>query len=66
MGAAGAVSARKMFGEYAIYREGKLIVLVCDDGLFPKPPDAGVGSCPDEAAREEACLLRRRIDFPTE
>jgi TfoX/Sxy family transcriptional regulator of competence genes len=35
------VSARKMFGEYAIYCRGKLIALFCDDQLFIKPTNAG-------------------------
>jgi TfoX/Sxy family transcriptional regulator of competence genes len=35
------VTARKMFGEYAIYSTGKLVALVCDDQLFVKPSDAG-------------------------
>jgi len=38
---AGIVSARKMFGEYAIYCEGKVVALVCDDQLFVKPTKAG-------------------------
>jgi DNA transformation protein len=38
---AGAVSSRKMFGEYAIYCDGKVVALVCDDQLFVKPTDAG-------------------------
>ncbi|MGU7772751.1 TfoX/Sxy family protein [Burkholderia sp. MR1-5-21] len=39
--AAGAVSARKMFGEYAIYCDGKVVALVCDDKLFVKPTPGG-------------------------
>ncbi|MES1187820.1 MAG: TfoX/Sxy family protein [Myxococcales bacterium] len=35
------VSARKMFGEYAIYCRGKLIALFCDHQLFIKPTNAG-------------------------
>jgi len=35
------VSARKMFGEYAIYCRGKVVALFCDDQLFMKPTDAG-------------------------
>lgn len=31
------LSARKMFGEYAIYLQGKVVALVCDDLLFIKP-----------------------------
>lgn len=38
---AGAVSARKMFGEYGIYCDGKMVALVCDDQLFVKPTEAG-------------------------
>ncbi|MCH9762797.1 MAG: TfoX/Sxy family protein [Gammaproteobacteria bacterium] len=38
---AGIVSARKMFGEYAVYCEGKVVALVCDDQLFVKPTKAG-------------------------
>lgn len=30
------VTARKMFGEYALYAKGKVIALVCDDTLFVK------------------------------
>ena len=33
---AGIVSAREMFGEYAIYCDGKVVALVCDDQLFCK------------------------------
>ena len=38
---AGDVSARKMFGEYAIYCDGKVVALVCDDQFFVKPTKAG-------------------------
>ncbi len=38
---AGAVSARKMFGEYGIYCEGRMVGLVCGDQLFVKPTDGG-------------------------
>lgn len=38
---AGAVSARKMFGEYGVYLSGKIIALICDDQLFIKPTIAG-------------------------
>ena len=41
MAEAGDVSARKMFGEYAIYCRGKVVALFCDDQLFVKPTDAG-------------------------
>lgn len=35
------ISARKMFGEYALYCNGKVVALVCDDHLFLKPTAAG-------------------------
>jgi TfoX/Sxy family transcriptional regulator of competence genes len=41
MSAAPGVTARKMFGEFAIYSTGKVVALVCDDQLFVKPTDAG-------------------------
>lgn len=34
---AGAVAVRKMFGEYALYCDGKVVGLICDDTLFLKP-----------------------------
>jgi len=39
--AAGAISHRKMFGEYAVYCNDKVIALVCDNQLFVKLTDAG-------------------------
>lgn len=39
--AAGAVTARAMFGEYALYCDGRLVALVCDDRLFVKPTAPG-------------------------
>lgn len=30
-----------MFGEYAIYCDGKVVALVCDDELFVKPTERG-------------------------
>jgi TfoX/Sxy family transcriptional regulator of competence genes len=40
-GSDGAVSSRKMFGEYALYLQGKLVALVCDDHVFVKPTAEG-------------------------
>ncbi len=39
--AAGSVTARKMFGEYGLYCDGKFIGAVCDDRLYLKPTAAG-------------------------
>ncbi|MBD8566419.1 TfoX/Sxy family protein [Oxalobacteraceae sp. CFBP 8763] len=41
MSAAGAVSAKKMFGEYGVYLDEKMVALVCDDTLFIKPTEGG-------------------------
>lgn len=38
---AGEVSARAMFGEYAIYCDGKLVALICDNQLFVKRTEKG-------------------------
>jgi DNA transformation protein len=38
---AGAISFRKMFGEYAVYCNGKVVALVCDNQFFLKPTAAG-------------------------
>jgi TfoX/Sxy family transcriptional regulator of competence genes len=34
---------RKMFGEYALYLDGKVVALVCDNQLFLKPTQEGLG-----------------------
>ena len=39
--AAGTMTAKKMFGEYGLYCDGKVMAFVCDDQLFIKPTEAG-------------------------
>lgn len=39
--AAGGISARKMFGEYGLYRHGKIVALIADNQLFVKPTPEG-------------------------
>lgn len=49
---AGAVTARKMFGDYGIFCDGRLVALVCDDRLFVKKTASGeafVGSCAEDS-----------------
>jgi TfoX/Sxy family transcriptional regulator of competence genes len=41
MHGAGAVTFRKMFGEYALYIDEKVVALVCDNQLFVKSTAAG-------------------------
>ncbi len=47
----GLVSARKMFGEYGLFCDGKTVGLICDDQLFIKPTDAGRKLAPEAEAR---------------
>jgi TfoX/Sxy family transcriptional regulator of competence genes len=35
------ISFKKMFGEYAIYSNGKVVALVCDNQVFVKPTEKG-------------------------
>lgn len=37
----GDITVRKMFGDYGVYCNGKIIGLVCDDRFYLKPTDAG-------------------------
>ena len=41
MAGAGSLSAKKMFGEYGVYCDGKMFAIVADDQLFIKPTEAG-------------------------
>ncbi len=43
---AGGVSYRRMFGEYCVYRQGKVVGFVCDDQLFVKRTEAGMALLP--------------------
>jgi TfoX/Sxy family transcriptional regulator of competence genes len=47
------VTARKMFGEYALYVGNKVVALVCDDVLFVKITDSGKEFVGD--SYEEGC-----------
>jgi TfoX/Sxy family transcriptional regulator of competence genes len=38
---AGTMMAKKMFGEYGMYCDGKVMAFICDDQLFIKPTEAG-------------------------
>ena len=65
-----AFTFRKMFGEYALYLDGKVVALICDDQLFAKPtasartllPDAGLAP-PYPGARPHL-LLTGDLDDP--
>ena len=54
---------RKMFGEYGLYCDEKVVAFVCDDELFIKPTDAGrayIGE-PDEAPAYPGSKLYFRV-----
>lgn len=38
---AGSVFAKKMFGEYGVYCNERIVAFVCDDQLFVKPTSSG-------------------------
>jgi DNA transformation protein len=67
MAPAGDIRSRKMFGEYAIYLDDKVIVFVCDDQLFLKPTEEGraVIGTPDEAPAYPGSKLYFRIPEDT-
>lgn len=57
MQGAGEVSARKMFGEYGLYCDGKVVGLICDDQLFVKKTEAGAAllpGCPEASPYQGA------------
>ena len=41
------LTSRKMFGEYALYLDGKTVAFVCDDTLFIKPTPGALALLPD-------------------
>lgn len=41
IGAAGDVTYKKMFGEFGIYCDGKMIAMVCDDRFYVKRTQTG-------------------------
>ncbi|MBI5044556.1 MAG: TfoX/Sxy family protein [Candidatus Levybacteria bacterium] len=47
MSGAGNITSRKMFGEYALYLDGKVIAFICDDNFYIKPTEEGKKFYPD-------------------
>ena len=68
---AGEVSYRKMFGEYAVYCDGKVVALICDDKLFVKPTVGGRAyirepvEAPPYAGAKPYFLIEDRLDDRT-
>ncbi len=47
IGGAGEITYKKMFGEYGIYCNEKIIGVICDNQFFVKKTEAGASICPD-------------------
>jgi TfoX/Sxy family transcriptional regulator of competence genes len=68
---AGQVSFKKMFGEYAIYCDGKVVALIADNQLFVKPTVAGraslgkVTEAPPYPGAKPYFLVDALLDDPT-
>lgn len=62
------VSYRKMFGEYALYLNAKVVALICDNQLFVKPTEAGreyigkVVEAPPYPGAKNAFLVQDEIE----
>jgi TfoX/Sxy family transcriptional regulator of competence genes len=62
------VTCRKMFGEYAIYLDGKIVALICDNRLFVKKTDEGAkfaGNLTEESpypGAKPALLIEDRLE----
>jgi len=64
----GIITYRKMFGEYGVYCDGKIVALVCDNRLYIKPTDAGrnfigdVVEAPAYPGAKPSLLIEEKID----
>lgn len=58
---AGEITYKKMFGEYGIYCNGKIVGLVCDNTLYIKRTQAGAAVCPK--LKEEAPYNNAKLHF---
>ena len=44
---AGRITCRKMFGEYGMFLDGKIVAIICEDQLFLKVTEAGLKMYPE-------------------
>jgi TfoX/Sxy family transcriptional regulator of competence genes len=64
------LTSRKMFGEYALYLDGKVVAFICDDQLFLKPTPEGraflgsVSEAPPYPGAKNYFLLVSELDDP--
>ncbi|MEP6260337.1 MAG: TfoX/Sxy family protein [Gillisia sp.] len=65
---AGEITAKKMFGEYGIYSDGKIFALICDNKLFIKPTKGGrefigdVVEAPPYKGAKPSLLIEDKLD----
>jgi TfoX/Sxy family transcriptional regulator of competence genes len=65
---AGAVRYRKMFGEFAVYCDDRVVALICDDCLYVRPTPGGrefIGEpveAPPYTGSKAHFLIEGRID----
>jgi TfoX/Sxy family transcriptional regulator of competence genes len=64
----GLITFKKMFGEYALYCEGKVVALVCDNRLYIKPTEGGrafisdVAEAPAYPGAKPSFLIDDRVE----
>jgi TfoX/Sxy family transcriptional regulator of competence genes len=65
------LASRKMFGEYALYLDGKVVALACDNSLFLKPTAAArailkkePAGIPYPGAKPHFCIDEQLDDTP--
>ena len=65
---AGEITSKKMFGEYGIWSDGKIVGLICDNKLFIKPTKAGrefikdVVEAPAYPGAKNSFLIEEKIE----
>jgi TfoX/Sxy family transcriptional regulator of competence genes len=65
---AGKITFRKMFGEYAIYCNSKVVALICNDQLYIKPTEEGknyigkVKEAPPYPGAKPSYLIEEKIE----
>ncbi|MDY0296853.1 MAG: TfoX/Sxy family protein [Acidobacteriota bacterium] len=68
MQSAGHIRYRKMFGEYAVYCNEKVVALICDNRLFVKPTRSGrefigdVVEAPPYKGAKPSFLIEDKLD----
>lgn len=65
---AGTITHKKMFGEYALYSDGKVVAFLCDNQLFVKPTESGrafigdVKEAPPYPGAKMYFLIEEKVD----